>query len=262
MIVALLTDFGTRDHFVASVKGTILTVAPEVTIVDISHEIEPQNISEAVYTLGSCYLDFPKGTIFMAVVDPGVGSSRRAVAVRTDERYFVCPDNGILGFVLANSLKYVAHELTNSEYQSKSVSSTFHGRDIFAHAVGHFANGVSIGRFGPPVTDLQQLKIDGPMASGNGTVIHIDRFGNLITNLRPRDLQAGRSIEVDGRALRLLAFYSQAEPDEVFALVGSTGRIEISVNRGSASDVLGVNVGDEVRVGKPGYVNRSHDNIN
>ncbi|MEP7213078.1 MAG: SAM-dependent chlorinase/fluorinase [Acidobacteriota bacterium] len=256
MIVALLTDFGTRDHFVASVKGTILSIVPAATIVDISHEIEPHNIAEAAFTLGGCYRDFPKGTIFLAVVDPGVGSSRRAVAVRAAERLFVVPDNGILSFVLDDTDgRYAANELTNSEFLGKTISTTFHGRDVFAHVAGQLANGIEPASFGPSVSDLIIFKNRTPERAGNlvsGEIIHIDRFGNLITNLGRGDLADGFSIEVNGRAVnRLLTFYAEADAGELFAIVGSTGRIEIAVNGDSAKAVTKASVGAVITVTAP-----------
>ena len=253
MIVALLTDFGTRDHFVASVKGTVLSIAPDAAIVDISHEVEPQNIAEAAFTLGCCYRDFPQGTIFLVVVDPSVGSSRRAVAVWAAERLFVVPDNGILSFVLDDTeRRYAANELTNSEFLSKAISTTFHGRDIFAHAAGHLANGIEPARLGPIASDLTILENATPERPGGvvrGEIIHIDRFGNLITNLRCGDLANGFSIEVNGLAVnRLLTFYAEAEGGELFAIAGSTGRIEISVNGGSAKAATKASVGAVITV--------------
>ena len=252
MIVALLTDFGTRDHFVASVKGTILSIARDATIADISHEVEPQNIAEAAFTLGCCYQDFPKGTIFLAVVDPGVGSSRRPVAVRAAERLFVCPDNGMLSFVLDDAGEYSACELTNREFLSNTISTTFHGRDVFAHAAGHLANGIEMTSLGPPATDLITLKTAVIERKGgviHGSVIHIDRFGNLITDLRVGDLPKRFSLEINGvKAQRLRSFYSEAEASELFAIIGSTGRVEISVNGGSAKLATKAIVGQPITV--------------
>ena len=138
MVIALLTDFGTRDHFVASVKGTILSINPEAVIVDITHEIEPQNILEAAFTLSACFRDLPSGTIFVSVVDPGVGSGRKAVVVQTKEYTFVAPDNGSLGNILDEGGDLEAFEITNPAYLRSAVSSTFHGRDVFAPAAARF----------------------------------------------------------------------------------------------------------------------------
>ena len=252
MIVALLTDFGTRDHFVASVKGTILSAAPAATVVDITHEIEPQNIDEAAFTLGACYRDFPAGTIFLAVVDPGVGSARRPVAVRCDDRTFICPDNGIMSFVLEYSGEYNAFEIENSEFGSTNISATFHGRDIFAPAAARIANGLDPGSLGRRVTDLCILETAKAVHEGNrtaGVIVHIDRFGNLITNLMPDDIPGQFSIEINDRYVsQLRSFYAQAAPGEIFAIVGSTGRIEISIYGGSAKDLLGAAPGQRITV--------------
>lgn len=251
MIVALLTDFGTRDHFVGAVKGTVLTIAPAAVIVDVSHEIEPQNVLEAAFTLGACYMDFPIDTIFMAIVDPGVGSSRRPIVVEAAERVFVCPDNGILSLLPGFTENYSAFEITEQRFLAERVSTTFHGRDIFAHAVGHLANGVRPGEFGRRIDDMQILTVAQPVTAGDvitAAVIHIDRFGNLITNLDSGGAASGCVIEIAGRPARLLSFYAQAEPGEVFAIAGSTGRIEVSVDRASARDVLDAKVGQEILV--------------
>ena len=245
MIVALLTDFGTRDHYVASLLGTILSIARDVTIVDITHDIEPQNVDEAAYTLGCCYLDFPKGTIFLAVVDPGVGSERRPVALRTGGRYFVGPDNGLFGFLLGEPFE--AFEIADPAYTSARRSATFHGRDVFAPAAAHLANGVEISSLGPQLTDLRILTDHNPRADRDrtfGTVVHVDRFGNLITDLTVSDLAGGFVIRINGREVsNLRRFYDEEAGGEPFAIIGSTGRVEISVNRGSAARVLDVRAG-------------------
>lgn len=258
MLAALLTDFGTRDYFVAAVKGTILSIAPAAAIVDITHEIEPQNIREAAFTLASCYLDFPKNTVFTAVVDPGVGSARRSLVIRAAGKFFVCPDNGILTFILAEAGEYEAFELKNSEFFCSRVSSTFHGRDIFAPVTAHLLTGIEPSRFGPRVSDLRVLELGHPARDEDGVVgevIHIDRFGNLITNLDPGDLPVGFSMEIRGEIVtRYCRFYAEAAPGELFAIIGSTGHAEISVNNGSARDRLGAAVGERVIVRKTPFV--------
>jgi S-adenosylmethionine hydrolase len=251
MPIALLTDFGTRDYYVAAMKGVILSIAPEVAIVDITHEVSPQGIREGAFILEACYRNFPAGTVFVAIIDPGVGSKRKPLAVSAGEYYFVAPDNGILSFLFNGAGALEAFEITNNRYMLPSPSSTFHGRDIFAPAAAHLAAGSDINDFGPPVfdpvvlTDLAPNRIsDGRIAA---RVQHIDRFGNIITDLRPDDLQGRFEIVINGRTIdRFHPFFADAEFGEVFAMSGSAGFIEIAVRDGSAASKLNANPGDEV----------------
>jgi S-adenosylmethionine hydrolase len=254
MIISLLTDFGTEDYFVGAMKGVILSIEPEAQIVDVTHQIEPQNIAAAGFTLNNCYREFPAGTIFLCVVDPGVGSDRRAVVVETGDYYFVAPDNGLLSFVLAQEDDaYRAHQLENPQYFRHPVSRTFHGRDIFAPVAAWLARGVNPADFGPEVSDLVRFEIAQPEKPNPklliGRIIHIDRFGNLITNLTGGDLPNPFVLEVNGRQVSShFAHYSEAASDEIFTIFGSAGYLEIVAFKNSAERVLSAAAGQKIIV--------------
>ena len=251
MPIAMLTDFGTRDYYVGAMKGVILNIDPRAVIVDLTHEIEPQNINAAAFILRACYRDFPAGTVFLCVVDPGVGSDRRRIIVESNGYFFVGPDNGLFSFVL-NSESAVC-SIENDRFFHKPVSKTFHGRDIFAPVAAHLSNGVARGEFGPrinnparlPNVDLRQIGDD----EFEATIIHIDRFGNLISSIpaefaaRPFELVIGNT-----RVTECHKTYAEAEPYKPFAIAGSAGFIEISVNSGSAAKLLGATVGSTVTI--------------
>lgn len=247
--IALLTDFGTRDYYVGAMKGVILSINPNASIVDITHEIEPQNITSAAFVLSACYRDLPNGTIFVCVVDPGVGSDRLAIAAASNGRIFVGPDNGIFGLVLENDSKIVS--ITNEKFFRKPVSSTFHGRDIFAPVGAHLSAGSALEDMGPPIDDPVKLpeiwsrKTDDGVIVGH--VIHIDRFGNIVTNITVDEAGPGFKLEIAGNSItEFRQFYAGAEPDRPFAIAGSAGFIEISINGGSAARKLGVPIGTPV----------------
>lgn len=249
-VIALLTDFGSRDNYVGAMKGVILSVAPSAVIVDITHEVAAQDIREAAYTLRACYRDFPAGTIFVTVVDPGVGSDRRALVVESDGYYFVGPDNGLLSFIFRDKSRVFA--LTNERYFRLPISTTFHGRDIFAPVAAHLSRGVRAEEFGPPVSDfICLLEINARVFEGGveGAVIHIDRFGNIVTNITAGDLPGAYTVELGGAIVEnRRKFYAEAAKDEVFSIMGSAGFLEISVRDGSAAEVLGVQRGQKVSV--------------
>jgi len=248
MPIAFLTDFGTRDYFVGSMKGVILGINRKATVIDITHEIEPHNIREAAFTLAACWRDFPEGTIFVCVIDPGVGSSRRAIAGEIEGRKFVCPDNGLLGRLIDEAASI--HELTNAKYFRQDASNTFHGRDIFAPVAAYLSLGVPLEEFGPKISDPLIVSFAKPYVSGgdlHGEVIHIDRFGNAVTNLSPGMLQEGSVITVNGvDILQWMQNYAQADADEPFLIIGSAGFIEISVNGSSAAVHVPLRIGDKV----------------
>jgi S-adenosylmethionine hydrolase len=250
MPIALLTDFGARDYFLASMKGVILSIDPTTVIVDITHDIPPQDISEAAFTLRACYPCFPAGTIFVAVVDPGVGSNRRPILVEAGGYYFIAPDNGLLSFVLDDAAR--AFEISNPKFSAAHISSTFHGRDIFAPAAAHLSRGAAPAQFGPQISDYVHVPETKPNDSEQGVegeVIHIDRFGNIITNLTPDDLPAKFSIEIGDRVIEThRKFYAEAEPGKVFSITGSAGYLEVSIREGSAAAVLGARRGDKIRI--------------
>jgi S-adenosylmethionine hydrolase len=259
VIVALLTDFGTRDHYVGTMKGVILSVCPGATLVDITHEIPPQDIVAAALELAAAASYFPGGTVFLAVVDPGVGSARRGIAVDAGGYRFVGPDNGVLSLAIADDATRRIVELGERRFARPSVSRTFEGRDRFAPAAGWLARGTDLSAFGPAIPDPVMLNVPAPIVSAaeiRGEVLRVDRFGNLITNIRERMLDAVRPtrvvIDIAGREIAgVVGTYAEAEPGAVCALVGSTGHLEVAVNGGSAASALGASRGTSVLVRMP-----------
>ena len=256
-IVTLLTDFGSRDHYVAAVKGVLLSINPSLTIVDVTHEISPQNISEASFILASACTHFPEGTLHLAVVDPGVGGKRQGLAAATERYLFVGPDNGLFDWVFAVDPPHQVVVLENPEYQLPQVSATFHGRDIFAPAAGHLSLGLPLEKLGP--ASQYRMHLPGRLILKDqdklqGEIIHVDRFGNLISNIEVphaeterqlQDLQVSLATE---QVLTGPATYEDAPPSSPFALIGSSGLLEVSVRNGSAHKVTGCGVGTPVLV--------------
>jgi S-adenosylmethionine hydrolase len=264
-IVTLLTDFGTEDAYVGIVKGVILSVNPGARIVDVTHAIAPGDVSRAAYLLETTYGYFPPGTVHMVVVDPGVGSARRIIALEMDGHRFLAPDNGVLSAVLAKGKAVHAVSVENSEFFLSPLSRTFHGRDVFAPVAARLAGGMDITVLGPVMTcpDLVSIHISEPVfteAPGIiGSVISVDRFGNLITNIRDRDLSRllGRiepgelAIRIRGQTIEGLSdTYGAVAFGEPLAVTGSTGRLEISINGGSAVQTFNAGPGEMVRVEK------------
>jgi len=270
-IITLTTDFGLTGAYVASMKGVIQNINPDAIVVDICNTISPQDITQAAFILGSAFQYFPKGTVHLVVVDPGVGSERRAIVLRTESADFVAPDNGVLSYVinqsstdpdddnqqseLASGLE--AFAITNPHYWRNPVSPTFHGRDIFAPVAAHLSLGHSPADFGEKITSLETLKTlrlprphREPSGSIIGHVLHIDSFGNLITDVpaqylpnedRPLNIQVG-SYTIHGLSR------TYAESEGLLALIGSSDCLEISVKGGSAHNFLNARIGDEVRI--------------
>lgn len=248
--IALLTDFGTRDYYVGAMKGVMLSINPNASIVDITHEIEPQSITSAAFVLSACYSDFPAGTIFVSVVDPGVGSARRAIAAVSNGYTIIGPDNGIFSLVLGGDAKIVSVE--NDRFFRKPVSSTFHGRDIFASVAAYLSLGSAIEELGPVVEDVVMLPdIYSHRTSETvikGRVIHIDHFGNIVTNITAEEAGSGIKLEIAGRSITdRREFYAGAEPGRLFYITGSACFIEVSVTGSSAASQLGVKIGTPVR---------------
>lgn len=244
--ISLLTDFGTADYFVGAMKGAILSVNPQAVITDITHHIPAQDVAAGAFTLLAAYDTFPAGTIHVAVVDPGVGSTRRPLAVTAGDYFFVGPDNGIFTYVYDREPSFKGFHLTNPTYFRHPVSSTFHGRDIFAPVAAALSSGVEPSSLGPQIFDPVRLS-----ATLAPQIIHIDRFGNLITNITRHGFNPGTSISVNGKVIRAFrSFYGEkvGEPDEPFAIWGSAGFLEISVNGRSAAEILGVKRGDELEL--------------
>jgi hypothetical protein len=240
MVVAFLTDFGTKDYFVAAMKGVIFSINPEATIVDITHEIPPQDIASAAFVLKACYGDFPQGTIFVCVVDPGVGSDRRAIVVEIESYNFVAPDNGLLDLILGENKDFKAFNVTNKEYLRVGISNTFHGRDIFAPVAAHLSKGIPPAEFGEQI----DLIVQPQSGEREFKVIYIDHFGNLVTNIRNDEVPNHFELEINGRRIsKLREFYAEAEFGELFMICGSAGFLEIAIRDGSAQTELGVKPG-------------------
>jgi S-adenosylmethionine hydrolase len=237
-VITLLTDFGTADYFVGAVKGAILSVNPNVVIVDITHEIPAQDIEAGAFTLLAACKTFPAGTIHVAVVDPGVGSARRPIIVTANDQFFVGPDNGIFSYIYAPRTFHVTAE----KYFRPDPSSTFHGRDIFAPVAAALSTGLAPEQFGPEIDDEVRLPpLEMPLR-----IIHIDRFGNCVTNIRPETFD-GKPLTINGRMISAVRnFYGEAQAGELFAIWGSAGFLEISVNGGSAAQILSAKRGDTV----------------
>ena len=256
-VITLTTDFGMRDPWVGIMKGVILGICPEARLVDISHDIAPQDVLEGALCLEASARFFPPGTVHLAVVDPGVGSSRRPLALRADGRYYVGPDNGLLSLVLDDGEPVDAVELTREEYRRSPTSQTFHGRDIFAPVAAHLASGVPLERFGPVVSDPLRLAVPSSRHENGlvlGEVIGVDRFGNLLTSVTEQDLaplEGMRALVVEIGGVRVgapTAAYADALPGGMGAVVSSTGRLEVFVREGSAQAALGLGRGAPVVV--------------
>ena len=257
-IITLLTDFGSSDYFVGAMKGVILSINPEATIVDITHEIPPQDIETGAFNLLSCYRDFPERTIHVAVVDPGVGSDRRAIVVECADQFFVGPDNGLFSWICEREGDWSATHVTTDKFRRKSVSNTFHGRDIFAPAAAALSSGHSRSEFGPALTDLVQLPSLVPATINEnaveGRIIHIDRFGNCVTNFTRQTFEsrgASTSWRItlnDREVTSFRNFFAESQPNEIFAISGSAGFIEICVRNDSAAKLLNVERGQSVKL--------------
>lgn len=254
-VVALLTDFGTRDHYVGTMKGVILGICADAALVDLTHDIEPQDILGGALELAAAAPFFPAGTIFVAVVDPGVGSGRRAVAVESGGRWFVGPDNGLIWpaiEALGGSVQAVA--LDNPRYALPVMSRTFEGRDRFAPAAAWLASGVPLAMLGTALSVVSRLDVPRPRISGegiDGEVMRVDRFGNLITNISRRAFEACADprVRVGGIEIRrVAATYAEAERGVPCALFSSTDHLEIAVREGRAGDLLQASRGTAVHV--------------
>jgi S-adenosylmethionine hydrolase len=272
-VITLTTDFGTGDAYVASIKGVILSLNPQAVIVDIYHSIEPQNILQAAFILSTAYRYFPEGTIHLAIVDPGVGSQRKAVILKTPMAFFIAPDNGILSYIideldttpakpvyhfspnpeqhkLGTGLEAVA--ITNPDFWRKPVSATFHGRDIFAPVAAHLSLGVPLQKFGDSLGHVFAFQIPQPFRDNKGNltgcVLHIDNFGNLITNIRSGDLPGEKVTVFIGRQHidGISQFYTEKEG--LAAIIGSSGYLEISLKNGNAAAFLKARVGDKIKI--------------
>lgn len=275
-IITMLTDFGTADGYVAAMKAVILNINPRVIIVDITHEIPPQDVRAAAFVLNTVYRYFPPGTIHLTVVDPGVGSERRPVAVDTGEAIYVAPDNGLLSYLLADKRAPAAQgiapvdlqgtfpidvpqhwrvvHLTESRYFLPAPSFTFHGRDVFSPVAAYLSIGEPLERFGPLMETLRSFEVPvakkGPDGAIEGEIIHSDRFGNLITSVRGDELPRGPVIVEMGSYRVVGLSHNYSEGRGLTALIGSSGYLEVALPGGSAAAMTGYGVGSEVRVEK------------
>lgn len=259
-IITLLSDFGLQDHYVAAMKGVMLGINPDLNIVDITHMIAPQDVMSAAYVLGQASQCFPRGTIHVAVVDPGVGTSRKVLAAIAGDQFFVAPDNGILSYVAQSQDNFEAYEITADHYFRKPVSSTFHGRDIFAPVAAHLSRGVDLAKFGTVLEKPKQLPIPKVQKTGDSlmqaAVLAVDRFGNAVTNLRAADVPVFEA--VDTRPCKVLAgqreirsfrrTFGEGRPGEIFVVPGSSGYLEIAMRDGSAASELNLKPGDRIGV--------------
>ncbi len=251
-VITLTTDFGVRDPFAGIMKGVILGINPDAVVIDLAHGVAPQNIREGAFILfvGAPY--FPKGSVHVAVVDPGVGGAQRAIAVETERHILVGPDNGVLSWAIGDLEKAVVREIKEPRYIRESISATFHGRDVFAPAAAHLSSGVRLRALGPPVTDPVILPFPRAELGSReirGEVLYVDHFGNLVTNIRPMDRVSVREVSIGKTTIRgLSGSYDEKREGETVALVGSSEFLEIAVNRGSAAKALGAAVGDKVLV--------------
>lgn len=258
-VIALLTDFGMRDHYAGTMKGVVLGICPDVTLVDITHDIPPHDVMTGALELAASYRYFPAGTIFLVVVDPGVGSTRRGMAADAGGYRFVAPDNGVLTLALNDPAPKRVVELTERRYARPTVSRTFEGRDRFAPAAAWLAKGIELAGLGRAQTSWQMLSIPEPLVSDNqivAEVLRVDRFGNLVTNIDRAAFErfsAGGRLEVTAGTHpvgTVVATYSEAEPGSVCALFGSTEHLEVAVNGANAAEQLQLGRGARVIISR------------
>jgi len=275
-VITLTTDFGLSDAYVAAMKGALLDINPEARLVDICHTIKPQNIPQAAFVLGTAYQYFPRKTVHLVVVDPGVGTERRAIILKVPQGCFVAPDNGVLSYIVQQFLAepvvdrgqvsikkglkpgvdIEAIQITNPKFWRATVSPTFHGRDIFAPVAAALSLGFPPIEFGEPVTSVEMLPLPRPYQRPDGSllghIIYIDGFGNLISDIRDEDLPGGGqavAVEIKNELISGLSL-SYAQGSGLLALIGSSGYLEIALKGGSANSLLDAQVGDEVRLTK------------
>jgi S-adenosylmethionine hydrolase len=261
-VIALLTDFGSRDHYAGTMKGVVLGICPDATLVDITHDLPPHDVLAGALELAACFRYFPPATVFFVVVDPGVGSTRRGIAAEVGEYRFVAPDNGVLTLVFDEVAPKRVVELTERRYARATVSRTFEGRDRFAPAAAWLAKGVELSALGRPAGALHRLDVPRPQLEQDrlmGEVLRVDRFGNLVTNIdrkafdriAPADARGALDIHVGPHQVgKVVSTYADAGPGELCALFGSSDHLEVAANGSSAAEVLGLGRGAAVRVAR------------
>ena len=241
-IITLTTDFGLADNFVGVIKGVILSIAPDAALVDMTHEISPQDIHQAAFVLLTGFTYFPSSTIHVCVVDPGVGSDRRILAVRAVGQFFVAPDNGVLSYILDKAGSFECWAIDKPAYRLPEVSQTFHGRDVMAPAAAWLSKGIAPGSLGPRVEDPVRLPgLAAPKTAGQikGRLIYADRFGNLITNVASDDVPDHAEVHIGGQTISGLCHsYDAVAPGALLAIRGSHGFLEIARNKGSAHEIV------------------------
>ncbi len=253
-IITLTTDFGYKDPFISEMKGVILSINPYAAIVDITHDIEPFNILEAGFVIGSSHRYFPSGTIHIVVVDPGVGSERLPLIIETSGHMFVGPDNGVFARILQEVRSTECVEISNEKYVIRKESPTFQGRDVFAPAAAWLSRGVCLSEFGPKLTAPKTISMTSPQVTEGeltGAVLYIDRFGNAITNITAKDLAPiGRDyrVEIKGHSVSPVKYYAQGASSSLHCLVNSSGYLELFSYRDNASRLFGIAKGDVVFV--------------
>ena len=257
-IITLTTDYGIGDHLVGAMKGVILTINPDVNIIDNTHGVIAHDILDGALSIGNAFSYYPPKTVHVVVVDPGVGTSRRPILVAADQHYFVAPDNGVLSAVYDRSEALHVWHVTSEHYFRQPISNTFHGRDIFAPVASWLTKSWQTSAFGEPITDFVRFALPKPKANGNtikGVVLQVDRFGNLVTNITPENAPAifaqpakFKILAGTGAVTKIVPTFAQGPSGEPVGIVGSSGYLEISVNRGSAARTLGAVRGGEVTV--------------
>jgi len=257
-IVTLTTDFGEQDYYVGAMKGVILDVPPDTEVIDLCHNVLPYDILDAAFTIAQSYRWFPLRTVHLVVVDPGVGTQRRPILVSGDRHFFIGPDNGVFSFIYPEQEKLTVWHITGDHYFHQPVSNTFHARDVFAAVAGWLAKGVEARQFGDEIEDYVKLSIPKAQAvndkSWKGMVLKVDRFGNVITSIAAADCPAlfaeptpPFKLTAGGKDItKLVPNYAEGGQGEIFALLGSSGYLEIATNRGGAGKLLSLNRGGEV----------------
>jgi S-adenosylmethionine hydrolase len=257
-IVTLTTDFGLNDHFVGTIKGVILNIVPEATIVDISHSVQAFDILDGALSIAQAYDYFPTGTVHLVVVDPGVGTARRPIIASSDRFHFVAPDNGVLSLIYGREERIHVREITSDHYFLQPICNTFHARDIFSPVAAYLAKGVDSVKFGEETSEFVRFNAPRPKpTAGNSfrcVVLKADRFGNLITNITAQEVPAlfteqTPSFKIAAGKSEVASMkkaYAEGTPGEVFAILGSMGYLELAANRGSAAQIAGIGKGSEV----------------
>jgi S-adenosylmethionine hydrolase len=257
-IITLTTDFGLRDPYVAEMKAVILNISPNALIVDITHGVEKFNVRMGAYVLACASKYFPKGTIHVAVVDPGVGTERRAILVQTENAFYIGPDNGVLALAVKSQKIEHVYEIRNRRFMMPKISNTFHGRDVFAPAAAHLANGTLPAEFGPEIREIVTPEFAKVVRREDvlvGEVLYVDDFGNVITNFGEKELElmdVKDAVNVEFKNVRLkLKFcraYAEVEPQKPLAIIGSHNFLEISINQGNAAETFKIKAGDKIKL--------------